>query len=131
MDIILKALVLELELIVLCLQDSPGGSLVFDFLGMLYQQVILLHLCQVSLLTDLDELLTLLRDPAFGLIHITTELTNLFLISTLLKSKVERVVLLNYLIELRFVPVPQVLDKFIVLIASALKGSLDNLKLPP
>ena len=54
MDVILETLAFEFELVILGLKDSPRGSLVFDLLGMLDEKVVLVHLGEVTLFSDLD-----------------------------------------------------------------------------
>lgn len=55
-DIIFQALRLEFEFIIFCLEDSLGSSLLLYSLGVLNQQVILVHLGQISLLPHFHEL---------------------------------------------------------------------------
>ena len=55
-DIIFEALSFEFQFVILGLKQTLRSALFFDFLGMLNQQVILVHLGQVALFADFDQL---------------------------------------------------------------------------
>ena len=92
-DIILKTLRLELELVVFSLKDSLTRPFLFYLLGMLDEQVILLHLSQVSLLSDFDELSIQIRDATFAFVDVSPQFADLLLVSALFQLQVQGVVL--------------------------------------
>ena len=88
-DIILKTLGFELELIVLSLKDSFRGTLLFDLFRMLDQKVIFLHLGEIALFSYLDQLCIQVRDATLALINVSTELTDHLLVPAVLQLQVE------------------------------------------
>ena len=92
-DIILKTLRLELELVVFSLKDSLTRPFLFYLLGMLDEQVILLHLSQVSLLSDFDELSIQIRDATFAFVDVSPQFADLLLVSALFQLQVQGVIL--------------------------------------
>lgn len=56
MNVIFKAFGLKFELIILCLKYSFRRSFLFNFFRMLDKQVIFIHLGEVSLFPDINEL---------------------------------------------------------------------------
>ena len=54
MDLILKTLHFELEFVIFSLKDSFGGALILYLLGMLDEEIIFIHLGEVSLFPDLN-----------------------------------------------------------------------------
>ena len=67
-EVVLKALNLELELIVFRLVNSPVISLLFDILGVLNQQFVLLDLERISLFSEVESFLLCLAISPLNII---------------------------------------------------------------
>ena len=89
MDIIFETLSFEFQLVVFGLQDALRGAFLFDFFGMLDQEVILLHFSQITFLSDLDQLSVQIRDPPLPLINISSQLPHLLLIPALFQLQMQ------------------------------------------
>ena len=73
-EVVLKALDLEPELIVFRLVHSPVISLLFDILGVLNQQFVLLDLERISLLSEVESFLLCLAISPLDIIQVSSEL---------------------------------------------------------